>query len=70
MAVVIPFQDVLRARRRQEERACAERCVHILQSSLHLTLAMMESAAPHERTIYARRVRQLSELLEYVVQSL
>ena len=70
MAVVIPFQDIVRARRRQQERACGERCVEIIESTLHVTLHLLEAAAPHDRPFYARRVRQLSELLEYAVQTL
>jgi len=70
MAVVIPFQDVVQARRRQAERAYAEGCMQILESALRLSLAMLDTAAPHERAFYARRVRQMSELLEYAVQAL
>ena len=34
MAVVIPFQDIVRARRRAAEQACAERCVEIIELNL------------------------------------
>jgi hypothetical protein len=70
MAVVIPFQDIVRARRRQQERLYGERCVQIIESTLHVTLSMLDTAAAHDRPFYARRIRQLSELLEYVVQAL
>ncbi len=70
MAVVIPFQEIVHARRRQQERACAERCIEIIESTLHLALHMLDTAAPAERPLYARRVRQLGELLEYAVQTL
>ena len=70
MAVVIPFADIVRARRRAEERACAERCIEIIECSLQLTLESFDAALPAERPIYARRLRQLSVLLEYAVHVL
>ena len=70
MAVVIPFQDVVRARRRQRERVCAERCIEIIDANLHRALEMFDAAPPAERPLYARRVRQLSALLDYAVHVL
>ena len=70
MAVVIPFQDIIRARRRAEEHACAERCVEIIELNLRLALEMFGAAPAAERALYARRVRQLSLLLEYAVDVL
>jgi hypothetical protein len=70
MAVVIPFQDIVRARRRQQERACTERCIEIIESTLHLALYRLEAAEPEDRPLFARRIRKLSELLEYAVQTL
>ncbi len=70
MAVVIPFEDVVRARRRQQERVYAERCIEIIDASLHCALEMFDAAPPAERPLYARRVRQLSALLEYAVHVL
>jgi hypothetical protein len=70
MAVVIPFEDVVRARRRQQERVYTERCIEIIDASLHLALEMFDAASPAERPLYARRVRQLSALLEYAVHVL
>ena len=70
MAVVISFQEFVRARRRQEERACAERCMEILESTLRLAVLRLDTAPPEERPVYARRIRQLSELLEYAGQTL
>jgi hypothetical protein len=67
MAVIIPFQDIVRARRREEERACAERCVEIIELNLRLALEMFDAAPAAERPLYARRVRQLGVLLEYAV---
>ncbi len=70
MAVVISFQDIVRARRRQQERAYTERCIEIIESTLHLALQMLDTAAPEDRPVYARRIRQLGELLEYAVRAL
>jgi hypothetical protein len=70
MAVIVPFQDIVRARRRQEERACTERCIEIIEASLRVTLEMFHAASPAERPVYARRLRQLSALLEYAVHVL
>jgi hypothetical protein len=70
MAVVIPFQDIVRARRREEERACTERCVEIIELNLRLALELFAAAPPAERPVYARRVRQLGALLEYAVDVL
>jgi len=70
MAVVIPFQDIVRARRREEEHACAERCVELIELNLRLALEMFDTAPPAERPLYARRLRQLSLLLEYAVDVL
>lgn len=68
MAVVIPFEDFVQARRRAQDRVCAARCVEIIEAALQLTLEMFATAPPLDRPLYARRVRQLSELLEYAVQ--
>ena len=70
MAVVVPFQDLVRARRRVEERVCTERCIEIIEANLRLTLEMFDTAPPAERPVYARRMRQLSALLEYAVHLL
>jgi hypothetical protein len=70
MAVVVPFQDIVRARRREQERACTEQCIEIIEASLRLSLEMFDTASSSERPVYARRVRQLSALLEYAVQVL
>jgi hypothetical protein len=70
MAVVIPFQDIVRARRREQERACAQRCVEIIELNLRLTLEMFDTAPPADRPVYARRLRHLSTLLDYAVRVL
>jgi hypothetical protein len=70
MAVVIPFQDIVRARRRDQERACTEQCVEIIEASLRLALEAFDSAPAHDRPVYARRIRHLGALLEYAVDTL
>jgi len=70
MAVIIPLQDILRARRRQQERIYTERCIELIETSLHAALEMFDAAPLPERPVYARRVRQLSALLEYAVHVL
>ena len=70
MAVVIPIQDIMRARRRDAERACVEQCVDILSVNLRAALDAFDAAGPEQRRVYARRVRHLSALLEYAVHVL
>lgn len=70
MAVIVPFQDIVRARRRAEERACTARCVEIIELNLRLALELFDTAPAAQRVVQARRVRQLGELLEYAVRLL
>ncbi len=70
MAQVVPFQDIVRARRREQERLVAERCVEIIELNIRLSLELFDAALPREREVYARRVRHLGELLEYAVRCL
>jgi hypothetical protein len=70
MAVVIPFQQIVLARRRGEERACTERCVEIIEVNLRAALDAFHAAPAEERPIYARRIRHLGALLDYAVDIL
>ncbi|MBI3786349.1 MAG: hypothetical protein HY270_23425 [Deltaproteobacteria bacterium] len=70
MAEIVPFQDIVRARRRHEQRLVAERCVEIIELNLRLSLELFDAADSRERAIHARRVRHLGELLEYAVRCL
>jgi len=70
MAVIVPFQDIKRARRREQEQARTQCCIEILESSLRVTLELFDAAPAAERPVYARRLRQLSTLLEYAVHLL
>jgi len=69
MAVIVPFQEVVQARRRAHERACHERCIDLIEANLRLALDGFDAAPAHERPLYARRIRHLSTLLEYAVQA-
>lgn len=68
MAVIVPFQNLVQARRREDERQVNERCIEIIELNLRFSLALFEQATEHERVHYARRLRRLSELLEYAVR--
>ena len=70
MAEIIPVVDRIRARRRQHQEACAQRCIEIIELNLRVALDGFDSAPPEERPHYARRVRILGELLEYSVRAL
>lgn len=70
MATVIPFEDIVRSRRRQQEHAYTERCIEIIELNLRVALEHFDAAPAEERPLYARRVRQLSMLLEYAVDVL
>ena len=67
MAEVISFTDVVRARRRARQQRETEACVRIIEANLRLALELFSNAPDAERPVRARQLRQLSELLEYVV---
>jgi len=67
MATIIPIEDVLRARRRQQQHHETEQCIAILELNLRATLDQFEAADQADRPLYARRLRNLSALLEYAV---
>jgi hypothetical protein len=70
MADVISLPRVIRERRRARERAATEACIEILQANLQLTLHLFANADGDERSVRARQMRQLAELLEYVTGAL
>jgi hypothetical protein len=70
MADVISLPRVIRERRRARERAATEACIEILQANLQLTLHLFAIADGDERSVRARQMRQLAELLEYVTGAL
>lgn len=67
MARIIPFEEVARSRRRDRAQRETEACAEIIQASLNLTLRLFASGPSEERPVRARQIRQLAELLEYVV---
>ncbi len=69
MADIIPFSDLILARRRDRERAAAQRCVDLIELNLHLALERFSTAPPSEQPVWARRIRVLGELLEYALRT-
>jgi hypothetical protein len=67
MAEVISFFDIVRARRRARQQRETEACIRIIDANLRLALELFSRSPESERPVRARQVRQLSELLEYVV---
>jgi hypothetical protein len=65
MAEVIHFQTLLRARRKQREQEYLQRCVAIIEQSLHVQLDELQDAPETEWAMRATKIRKLSELLEY-----
>ncbi len=68
MAVVVPFEDIVQARRRRREHLHGQRCIELIEVNLRLALEQFEMAAADERPVFARRIRQLGTLLEYAVE--
>lgn len=67
MAEVISFNDIVRARRRARQQRETEACARILEANLRLALELFAHGPEADRPVRARQLRQLSELLEYVV---
>jgi hypothetical protein len=65
MAEVIHLQDVLRARRKQQEQQHTQCCIEILGQSLQAHLAELSQAPAEEWPVRTSKIRKLSELLEY-----
>jgi len=68
MAEIIPFDDLVRARRRDRERESAQRCVELIELNLQVALQRFATASLRDRQVWARRIHVLSELLEYAVR--
>ena len=68
MAEVISLSDLAAARRRAKQRENLSSCIEILEASLQDTLRLFAAATSDDRPVRARQVRQLAELLEYVVR--
>lgn len=67
MAQIIPFEEVARSRRRDRTRRETQECAEIIEASLKLTLEQFSTGPVEDRPVRARQIRQLAELLEYVV---
>jgi hypothetical protein len=67
VARIIPFEEVARSRRRDRTRRETEECAQIIEASLNLTLHQFATGPRQDRPVRARQIRQLAELLEYVV---
>jgi hypothetical protein len=70
MAEIISLPRAIQERRRAREYAATEACVCILEANLQLTLHLFSSGPPEERVVRARQIRQLGELLEYVIRAI
>ncbi len=68
MATVIPFEDIVRSRHRQRQHLEMERCIEIIELNVRYTLDQFEAASAAERPLHARRLRNLTALLEYAVE--
>ena len=68
MAEVISLADLAAARRRARQQEHVASCIEVLQASLQETLRLFATAPARDRPVRARQVRQLAELLEYVVR--
>lgn len=68
MAEIVTLADLAAARRRAKRREHLASCIEIIEASLQDTLHLFASAPAEDRQVRARQVRQLAELLEYVVR--
>jgi hypothetical protein len=68
MAIVIPFQQLVERRRRQQMRSIHLECVRILECNHALAERMCEAGSEAERQVWQRRRQVLGALLEYTKQ--
>ena len=68
MGVVIEFQEIREARRRQQQLALMQRCIQILELNLEYYRWMYDNAPLDERPLYVHRLQQLSALRDYAVR--
>jgi hypothetical protein len=67
MAEIIPFADLVRARRRERDRETARQCLQLIELNLRLAVDQFGVARSSDRAIWARRIRVLGELLDYAL---
>ncbi|HYD50274.1 MAG TPA: hypothetical protein VEB21_18090 [Terriglobales bacterium] len=65
MAEIIPFEDVVRSRRRRRERENLQRCLELLRLNLDYCELLQLDCDEPERTIHRRRTEQLAALIDY-----
>jgi hypothetical protein len=65
MAEIIPFREIVRARRRQREQEYLYRCVAVLEASLRGQVDDFANAPTEEWAVRSTKIRKLSEVLEY-----
>jgi hypothetical protein len=68
VAEIIPFDDLVRARRRGREQESARHCVQLIELNLRLAVEHFATAPADEQAVWARRIRVLGELLEYALR--
>jgi len=69
VAEVISFQEGARSIRRRRQQDLSHRCADLVELNLRLALELYRAAPDDERAVRATQVRQLGELLEYVVRA-
>lgn len=67
MSVVIEFQELVRRRERRQAREVEHRCAEFVAASIEHYEELLHHAPARDRDVYQRRVRQLSDLLAYIV---
>ncbi|MCX8072502.1 MAG: hypothetical protein N3C12_08630 [Candidatus Binatia bacterium] len=65
MATIIPFQQLIERRARQQARGVHEECVRILRCNCAFARQMCEVAVGFEQDVWRRRVAVLDGLLRY-----
>lgn len=65
MAIVIPFEDIVRARRQRRERESLERCVDLLRLNIDFIGQLLIDCDERDRPIQVQRLERLTELLTY-----
>jgi len=70
LAEIIELKDILRARARRREHALSERCLAIMEECLAVAIVAYHAAEPHERFVYATKIRTLEDLIAYTTNLL
>jgi hypothetical protein len=70
LAEIIELKDILRARARRREHALTERCLAIMEECLAVAIVAYHESEPHERFVYATKIRRLEDLIAYAANLL